>query len=321
MTTQPPAPSTPNRRASTRRPSARPPQRNHHERTLDVRGPFSLRESATFGFGPYESKTFDGVMRLVLTVDGDHDRAAGVAIRQDGDQVRLDITTSADGDAAGDVIAAQVARILSVDHDGTGFAELGRRDPVIGRLQEVAPGLRPPQFCTPYEAAAWSVVSARIQTRQASAIRARMSEQYGEPFEVAGQTLYAFPGPSTLADIDQFPGLTPVKIERLHAVARATLAGQLDVGRLQAMAPDDAMTDVRTLPGIGPFYAALVVLRSCGTVDALPLNEPRARALVHELYGIDHEMSDTEFTEFGRRWAPYRMWATVLIRAAAPRLR
>ncbi len=293
--------------------------RTRFERTLVVRGPYSLEESATFGFGPYGDEGFDGTMRMTLTVDGDHDHAAGVAIRQDGNQLHLDVTTDADA-AAGDVIAAQVARILSVDVDGTGFADLGRRDEVIGALQAAAPGLRPPQFCSPYEATAWSVLSARIHTAQAAAIRARMSQRFGERFVVAGRTMFSFPGPTALLGVASVPGLNEVKIERLHAVARAALAGRLDIDRLLAMTPDDAMTDLRTLPGIGPFYAALVVLRACGLVDALPLNEPRVRKLVHEVYGIDHELDDAEYTAFAERWAPYRMWASVLIRAASGRL-
>jgi len=35
-----------------------------------------------------------------------------------------------------------VSRVLSLDHDGAVFDEIGRRDPVIGRLQDLAPGLR-----------------------------------------------------------------------------------------------------------------------------------------------------------------------------------
>ena len=47
----------------------------------------------------------------------------------------------------------QVTRILSLDVDGTGFPEVGRRDPVVGGLQARWPGLRPVGFYSPYEAA------------------------------------------------------------------------------------------------------------------------------------------------------------------------
>lgn len=78
-------------------------------------------------------------MRLTFVLDG-FTRQVGVAVRQDSGGVHLTI------DGSDDVVAVkqQVARMLSLDHDGRPFEAVGRRDPVIGRLQAVAPGLRPP---------------------------------------------------------------------------------------------------------------------------------------------------------------------------------
>jgi len=91
-------------------------------RTIPTRGPFSLEELALFGFGHRAERDFDGVMRMAFRVDGDLETAAGVEVRQRGDE--LDITVR--GEADPDVVARQVARVLSCDHDGEGFAALGR---------------------------------------------------------------------------------------------------------------------------------------------------------------------------------------------------
>ena len=88
--------------------------------------------------------------------------------------------------------------MLSLDHDGTEFVKVAERDPVIARLQQAAPGLRPPLFHSPYEAAAWSVLSARRPVRQMMTIRQRLSEAHGTTFELAGQQLAAFPLPEAL---------------------------------------------------------------------------------------------------------------------------
>src|SRR6202012_5467653 len=106
----------------------------------------------------------------------------------------------------------QAARVLSLDHDATEFARIGQRDPVIGRLLAAAPGLRPPLFYSPSEAAAWSVLSARRPARQMRGARALLSEPHGRVFDLAGQRLAAFPTPSRLLRVGSFPGLTPEKI-------------------------------------------------------------------------------------------------------------
>jgi DNA-3-methyladenine glycosylase II len=48
------------------------------------------------------------------------------------------------------VAANQIARILSVDVDVTGWLAAGQADPVLGRLQAEYPGLRPVLFHSPY---------------------------------------------------------------------------------------------------------------------------------------------------------------------------
>ena len=285
-------------------------------RTIPTRGPFSLEEANGVGFGHRDEKTFDGVMRLTFTVDGDHERAAGVEVRQRGETLDLTIHTDADRD----VVAAQVARILSVDVDGQGFVELGLREPVIGRLQHSAPGLRPPQFTNPFEAAAWSIISFRRSRFQGIKVRSWLNEGYGTPFDLAGQRHYAFPSPSRLLEVETIPGLPAYAVPRLHEVARWAANGDLDVSRLVTMSPDDAMSELQRLPGIGPFYSALVVVRACGLPDVLPLIEPRSRAMIERLYGIAAPLSDEDYLQLAERWRPYRMWVTFLARAAGGRV-
>lgn len=288
-------------------------------RTIPTRGPFSLEELALFGFGHRNERAFDGVMRMAFRVDHDLETAAGVEVRQRGDlHDVLHLTIHGRGDP--DVVAAQVARVLSCDHDSDGFAELGRRDPVIGALQQAAPGLRPALFYSPYEAAVWSVISARRARAQGITLRERLNQAHGDAFELAGQTVTALPAPSALAALTELPGLPADRLPRLHAVAAAAQRGDLDVDRLVALGPEAARQAVQELPGIGPFYSTLITVRACGFVDVLPTDEARSRQSVHDLYGLTEPMTDDAYAAFADRWKPYRTWAAVLIRAAAHRL-
>jgi DNA-3-methyladenine glycosylase II len=98
--------------------------------SIRPQGPFSLREAALFGFGQRHATGFDGTMRLAFCVDGEgYLRQVGVALTQDN------VTQEADEDDAGtvhgtvvgdadlDTVRAQVARVLSLDHDARAFAE------------------------------------------------------------------------------------------------------------------------------------------------------------------------------------------------------
>ncbi|HTT52060.1 MAG TPA: hypothetical protein VMH35_11725 [Streptosporangiaceae bacterium] len=283
--------------------------------TITPSGPFSLAEAATFGFGQRSAAAWDGVMRLAFCLDS-YAGQAGAELRQDAaGGVRCTVHGPPGADL--DAVCGQIMRVLSLDHDGTGFAQVGQRDPVIGRLQAAAPGLRPPLFYSPYEAAAWAVLSTRRPTRQMMQVRDRLSRAHGMCFELAGQPVTALPTPAQLLAVRSFPGIPGDRMSRLHGVARAALDGQLDVTLLHRQGPERAMTGLQAIPGIGPFYSALIVIRGTGFTDVLPAGEPRLRALATQLYGLPAEPDEAGLRALAEPWRPFRTWAAVLIRAAA----
>jgi DNA-3-methyladenine glycosylase II len=283
--------------------------------TITPLGAFSLRESAEFGFGQRDAQRFDGVMRLAFVLD-DLRTPVGVAVRQSGDSVEVEFDGTDDGEA----VRRQVSRLLSLDHDGRDFEAVAERDPVIARLQAVAPGLRPPLFHSPYEAAVWAVLSARRPARQMAQVRQRLSEGHGAIFTVAGEQLAALPTPQALVDVASFPEIPDEKMARIRGVAEAALAGRLDADRLLSLGPEAATADLQSIKGIGPFYASLVVIRATGFTDVLPVHEPMLRGLVTSLYQLDSPCTPDRLAAIAEPWRPFRTWASVLIRAAGSRL-
>jgi DNA-3-methyladenine glycosylase II len=284
--------------------------------TIQLRGPYSLEEVALMGFGHRDERSFDGVMRLAFCLDSDLEQQVGVEVRQTGEV--LDLVVHGDGDLA--AVTRQVARIVSADHDGLAYADVCAADPVLARVHAAAPGFRPSNFHSPYEASIWSVLSARRQRRQAIALRERLSAQHGATFELAGAQVHALPTPGTFAGLDHVEGLQDAAVPRLRGLGEAATEGRLDVDRLTALTPEEAMAELQQLPGIGPFYSALVVVRSCGLTDVLSTQEPHSRRAVHALYALDHEPDDAELTAIAEAWRPFRTWATVALRAVGPRL-
>jgi DNA-3-methyladenine glycosylase II len=285
--------------------------------TITPRGAFSLAEAAAFGFGQRAGAAWDDVMRLAFCLDG-YQHQVGVEVRQDAAGVHSRVHGPEGADIG--ATARQVARVLSLDHDGTELTRIGERDPVIGALVSAAPGLRPPLFYSPYEAAAWAVLSARRPARAMMGVRDRLSRAHGAVFDLAGQQHAALPSPAQLLAVESFPGISPDRMDRLHGVARAALGGLLDADRLRELGPEHAMAQVQTINGIGPFYGALIVARGTGFADVLPVNEPKLLALVARLYRLAAPPAPAQLHQIAEAWRPLRTWAAVLIRAATPRL-
>jgi len=254
-------------------------------------------------------------MSLAFVADDLQHHAAAVAAQDSSGLVHAQLF----GDADAGLLEAQLRRILSLDHSGRDWAEIGARDVVIGQLQRELPGLRPVLFHSPYEAAAWSILSQRRHRAQATAVRKRLSAAHGRVFQLPGGDLESFPLPEELLRVDSFPSLEPLRIERLHAVARAALDGQLNPARLLAMSPEAALADLRRIPGIGPTYADLILLRSTGATDMLTLAEPHLPTYVAHFYGLPHPATAGELEGIADAWRPFRTWTSVLIRVAGDR--
>ena len=186
---------------------------------------------------------------------------------------------------------------------------------MVARLQERFPGLRPVLFFTPWEAAAWSAMSHRIRIRQAAAIKVRLTREVGSEIVVHGESRWAFPSPAQVLAAAVLPGLPERKAANLRAIAEAALEGALDAARLRELPPEEALAELKTLPGIGDFYAQLILVRAVGTTDFLPSGEPRLVRAAALAYGIDPPTTE-ELVTLAEAWRPFRTWVSFLLRVS-----
>jgi DNA-3-methyladenine glycosylase II len=285
--------------------------------TIDPRGPFSLARAAGFlgAFPPlgHGGADGDGGLRIAFLRD-DGGGAAGAVQRQSATDGPVTLELTGDGDP-GD-LRAQVQRILSLDANASGFPGALAADPVAADATADLAGLRPVLFPTPYEAAAWAVLSARQQLAQASAIRTRLVEEHGETVRVDGRELRTFPPPGNLLQVRQIGGGQALeRLRRLHAVAEAALLGELDPDVLREGPEDEALRRLTRIRGIGPYGAGLVLARATGRTDVLPENEPRVRQIVARLYRVSPK-DDDAFRRIAEPWRPFRTWVCFLLRNA-----
>jgi DNA-3-methyladenine glycosylase II len=290
--------------------------------TIVPDGPFSLAAAAGFGFGPNTGRPVykDAGMKLAFVTDDlahqvevslSQDPSGSVTGRIDSKDVDEDVE---DVDTA--AIERQVARILSLDHSGSDWLAVGEKDPVLGEMQRTHAGLRPVLFHSPYEAAAWSIISARRHRAQGAVVRNRLAATFGRVFGEGPEQVLAFPTPEQLLTVRELQGLEETRIQRLHAVANAALAGDLEPARLLAMDPGDALAHLQKLPGIGPTYSMLILLRSTGATDLVTGFEPRMSTYLAHFYGLGAEASAEQIARIMDGWRPYRTWSSVLTRVA-----
>lgn len=272
---------------------------------------FSLQAAADFyaGFVPGSGMAVAATDRLTLAFRLDHSfEAVAVQLRETGDSVIADVVGTRDAER----VTKQVARMLGLEADGEGWLEIGRRDPIVGKLQREFPGFFTAAKSSPYDAAAWGVISPRMSMRAAAKLKLEISARAGDRVELFGRAHAVFPSPTALLALRGFPGLPAIKLERLHGIARAALEGRLDAERLRALPVETALAELQELPGVGPWTASHILFRGAALRDAVPTVEPRLLHGLAAAYSIA-SASPEKLLQLAEAWRPFRMWVCVLL--------
>ncbi|MFL5322552.1 MAG: DNA-3-methyladenine glycosylase family protein [Myxococcaceae bacterium] len=279
--------------------------------TLTPSAPFQLSASAEFfrGFTPASGTATDAKDALLLALRADKTFApVAVALRQRGELLEGELF----GEADTATVKAQVARVLSLDVDGSGWMALGKREPVVGALQRAHPGFLPVCFPSPYEAAIWGVLAQRINMKQAAALKKKLAAEHGDSVTTPFGDVAVTPSPTQLLAVKSVKGIPEEKLTRLHAVAHAAAKGLLDAERLRGMDQEAALKELEEIRGVGAWTAEHVLMRGAGLADALPSAEPRVLRGVQQAYGLKKEPTQKEYEALAENWRPYRMWVCIL---------
>jgi DNA-3-methyladenine glycosylase II len=282
-------------------------------------GPFSLERAreVVLRFPPlrHQPKTGPRRLRLGFILDQTHESVV-VELEERAKSGELRGTFA--GTTRKDLVVAQIARILSLDHDATAYPDLAYRDPKLRTVLHAFPGLRPVCFTSPYECACWAILSQRITTTQAARIVSELVRAHGEVVRLGEEAVSVFPRPDRLLDVSSIPGVPTPKLDRLHGIANAALAGDLDAEMLRTLGDLEGPLFLRSLPGIGPFWSMGIYLRACGIADVFP-DEPLSLAALGELHGLGSEPPRSAVERIVARYRPFRMWIAFLLRVAAAR--
>jgi DNA-3-methyladenine glycosylase II len=211
--------------------------------------------------------TTNGVLYRALR---DEQGAALLAIRQ---RDRHSIEVRATGRYA-DRWLPVVARMLGTEVD---LRDWYARSRGIAWLRPVAialRGLKPPRYPILWEACAHAILFQQISIFAAAAIMRRAVEALGEPITAGGIRTVVFPPPERWLEADpsvlRSVGLSANKVAHVRATAAAFVDRSVDEEELDALPTPEAAQRLRRLQGIGPWSAALVLLRGLGRLDSFP---------------------------------------------------
>lgn len=175
---------------------------------------------------------------------------------------------------------AVMQRMLGAHRDVSGFYSAVRKIKWLNPLARRMRGVKPPRYPTLWETAVNAIVFQQVSIHAAGAILGRTIDALGEPVERDGERLVAFPPPGSLLRANdatlRTAGLSVGKVATLRRVAEALTAGALDETMLEERETPAAIELLTTIKGIGPWTAAVMMLRGMGRLDLFPQNDSGA---------------------------------------------
>ena len=224
----------------------------------------------------------------ILTADGRYLRAISGAAsplalqvmqpRPDG-PLEATLYSSGSGPVAYDddlarLVFTSAARTLGTRVDLEGFYEMATRERDLLEIARAARGVKPPRYRSLWEAICNAVVYQQVSLEAATSTMRRFVAHFGRPVSFGGYPLYTFPPPDSVVqtgpNVLRTLGLSANKARALQEAAATLLAGKLRAEDLEELPSQEAMSRLTALRGVGPWTAAVILLRGFGRLDVFP---------------------------------------------------
>jgi DNA-3-methyladenine glycosylase II len=205
--------------------------------------------------------------------------------------------------------ARMVRQILGLDLDPATPQRLAEAEPALRDTARALRGMRPPRYPDLLETFANVIPFQQVSLEAGMTVVAQLLGRFGEVLEIEGRRHHLFPSAEILAGARERSfracGMSAHKAHALSTIAKAIAAGDLTAGGLASLPSNEAMQRLMQLAGIGPWSAALVLLRGFRRLDVFPQADTGAEASLAKLLRLRSKASLAPVVE---RFGDFRGW-------------
>lgn len=171
-------------------------------------------------------------------------------------------------------------------------------------------GLRLPGAFDPFETAVYAVLGQQITLKAAKTLASRVAQKLGEKNDTPFKDLtHSFPSPDKICGL-KVPvenvlgpmGIIKTRAKTIFALAQALSDNTINFSKYADIYEETEK--LLKLPGIGPWTANYIAMRSYGWPDAFP----------HTDYGVKKalgSMTEKEILKLAENWRPWRSYAVM----------
>jgi len=216
-----------------------------------------------------------------------------------------EITLTLSGSKASTRERAQAAhlvqRMLGLDLDTTAAQRRAEAEPALRETARALRGMRPPRYPDLFETFANVIPFQQVSLEAGMSVVANLIHRFGDRLMVDGSTYPLFPRADAVACARTASlracGMSLRKSEALRRIAGTIAAGSLTAEELLALPSTDAIERLMQLSGIGPWSAALILLRGLRRLDVFPQADTGAEGSLAKLLRLRSRASLSRIVE------------------------
>lgn len=196
-------------------------------------------------------------------------------------------------------LRVRILQMLGARVDLSSFYAVAAHVRKLASLVVQARGVKPPRYPSLWESLCNAIAFQQVSLESAMATMRRVIAHCNVPLAFGDAQLYTFPTPEEITGTDltvlRSLGLSTTKVRTLWEVADLLLGRKLTAEDLEMLPTADAMARLMLLHGIGPWTAAVVMLRGFGRLDVFPAGDSGARRNLRGLLetGASEDAEDT----------------------------
>jgi AraC family transcriptional regulator of adaptative response / DNA-3-methyladenine glycosylase II len=204
---------------------------------------------------------------------------------------------------------ARVRALFDLDARPDVITKLLGKDARLAESVRANPGLRVPGAFNGFEMGLRAILGQQVTVKAATTIAGRFVQAFGEPMVTPIPELHRLtPVPARVAQasVDDIArhGIIAGRARSIIALARAQGSGRLCLDGAAHHNPDESITRLAELPGIGPWTANYIAMRAMRWPDAFPKEDIAVR---NNLGGV----SAKEAEALSQAWRPWRSYAVM----------
>jgi AraC family transcriptional regulator of adaptative response / DNA-3-methyladenine glycosylase II len=208
-------------------------------------------------------------------------------------------------------VVDRVRRMFDLDADPLPITQHLRSSPELAPHVRACAGVRVPGAWDGFELAVRAVLGQQVTVRGATTLAGRLVQKFGLPLGPSGSGMltHLFPRAAELscADLGSI-GLPSARAATIRALAVQVCSGELVLDA--SSGPDETVSRLCKIPGIGEWTAQYIAMRALNEPDAFPATDLGLRRALGNGAG---PVSAQSLARLAEGWRPWRAYAAMCL--------